>query len=220
MLRHAGHILLSETEGRKWTARHKQFSKEQELAGLFRGWVPNGYADSQTRILYVGKATSGEFAGDSEERESFNKGGSAFWNFARQIAREIGCDDPRLPCIAWSNISKISIRGIEARPELVKGFEDQATSTLEYEIGEANPHVVVFVTMHFSDEVVQRVAEWSTNAVWSKSEEESSNPKEHDIWYRRRQDGRAVLWMRHPMHAYEETLDFAAKKIASLVKYP
>jgi hypothetical protein len=218
MPENAGRTLLSQVEEEKWNARHVELGVSLQLAAVFRGWIPDGYfASGKPRILYVGKATSGRFNQPQVERTSFN-GKGAFWNFARQIAAAVGCTEEGIPCIAWSNVSKISCQQIMAELSLIAGFEENAALTLESEIATTKPHVIVFVTGHFSDRVVRLVAHGHEDAEWNKSEKRLIQQKEADIWWKRRPDGGAVLWMRHPMGANRESLAYAAEKIASLTK--
>jgi hypothetical protein len=215
ILKHTGRVLLSQVDEEKWNARHKKLGASLKLADVFRGWIPDGYfASGKPRILYVGKATSGSFKGD--QVESYFNGKGAFWSFARQIAVAVGCADKNIPCIAWSNISKISCPQIKAERLMIAGFEKDAARTLKSEIAATKPHVIVFVSGHFSDEVVLRVSDGYKDSEWNKSENESNQPKESDVWWKRRPDDRAVLWMRHPMGASKKTRAYAAAKIASL----
>lgn len=212
-----GKTLITLLDEQRWLARSKQFESAHRLAGIFRGWIPEAYfSPGRPRILYVGKATSGEFDGANQERDSFN-GKGKFWSFARQIATKVGCPDDEIPCIAWSNVSKISVAQIVAEDALIDGFEEDATSTLESEIATTNPHVIVFVTLRFGELVVRKIANGIDDASWNKSENESNLLGERDIWWKRRSDGTAVLWMQHPMIAKAETLNFATNKVASLL---
>jgi hypothetical protein len=208
-----GRLLLTSDEETKWRVRHDQLAASHHLAGLFRGWVPEGFEDQHQRILYVGKATSGSFDVTDAERRYFN-GKGAFWNFAKQIAIACNCSEVGIPCIAWSNISKLSGQGVKAEPWLVKGFEEQAAASLEAEIVCTRPQIVVFVTNHFSDLVVRAVSGGHEDSAWSKSENDSN---QNNIWWRRREDGVAMLWMRHPMGAPMAQRVYAAGKIAALV---
>lgn len=213
-----GSLLLNDAEQQKWVNRLEKLKESREVAGLLRGWIPAGYHDSdRPRILYVGKTTSGEFYGNETEEKYFNfKRDGGFWSFARKIARSVNCDENSLTCIAWSNISKISFPQVKAESSLVTGFEDQAAATLQYEIEKTSPHIVVFVSGHFCDAVVCNIAEANDDSQWNRSENESATRLHEDVWWRRKKDGIAVLWMRHPLGAPTKKLEFAAQKVASL----
>jgi hypothetical protein len=74
MPENAGRTMLGDIEKQKWNARYVELAAHHELAGLFHGWIPDGYfAPGRPRILYVGKATSGPFNGFQSERISFNR---------------------------------------------------------------------------------------------------------------------------------------------------
>lgn len=210
-----GMVLLNEAERQKWEKRRVELSLDGEVSGLFRGWKPAGFDSSDVRVLYIGKATSGSFHEEDVESTAFNGKGS-FWNFARQIAVALGSSEKDLSCIAWSNISKVSRPQTAADPSVIHRFEAEAAETLKAEIAITNPDIIVFVTNHFCDEVVEEIAASGDDAQWTKSEEESSNAAEADVWWRVRSDGTAVLWMRHPQFAKKELLNFAVNKIASL----
>ena len=210
-----GHVLLSQSNELLWIARLEELGSLRAVAGLFRGWVPAGFHDNTPRILYVGKATSGKFDEAEVERKSFNIRG-AFWAFACQIAAAVGCSEDDIPCIAWSNISKVSYPQIAAEASLIAGFEQVAASTLESDIAATNPDIVVFVSAHFSDRVVELVSQGYAEADWNKSEDEADDPQVGDVWWRRRSDNIAVLWMRHPMGASMKLRQYAAAKIALL----
>ncbi len=213
-----GCVLLSDAEAKKWKARQKklELGGKPKLTGLFRGWIPEGYFTSgEPRILYVGKATSGSFGGSEPEREYFN-GKGAFWHFARQIAAGVRCDDGSIPCIAWSNISKISYPKVKAERSLIDGFEKESAQTLRSEIAKAKPHLIVFVTARFGEKVVRMVSDGEEDREWNKSENESHHKGEWDVWWKCRRDGIAVLWMRHPMGATKQKKAYAAAKISSL----
>jgi hypothetical protein len=117
---------------------------------LFRGWIPADFLSREPRILYVGQPTSGPFNGHQAERASFN-GKGAFWRFARQIAVAAGCSQESIPCIAWSNLSKISCPQIAPDPSLIV------------------------------DRVVRLVAEGDDDSEWNKSENASKHQTEADI---------------------------------------
>ncbi len=212
-----GRVLLTGAELVKWQRRYDELGGARELAGLFRGWMPAGFPESAVRILYVGKATSGPFQGEHVERDSFNKDKNrSFWGFARTIATAVGCDGETLRCIAWSNLSKISRPQIAADPSLIAGFEEAAAATLETEIAATAPSIVVFVTNHFGDKAVRLVSQCTEDWQWNRSENEMSDSNVQDVWWRRRKDGIAVLWMRHPQGASSTKLSYAASKVASL----
>lgn len=219
MPKNNGRVLLSQIEEEKWrshrTGLENRLGTSIKLAGLFRGWIPDGFEEAKTRILYVGKATSGSFDGDEIERRTFNRKG-AFWIFARDIAQAVDCDKKHIPCVAWSNISKVSRAQEKADPSLIAGLEDEASATLKSEIATTKPHIVVFVTSQFGEKVVQQVSDEHSTSEWNKSEDESNDPREADIWWKRRHDGIAVLWMRHPQGAKMAKRKYAAAKIRSL----
>jgi len=211
-MKHPGSYLVSDIRADEWRQHHTP-----DLAGLFRGWLPEKYFNvGSPRVLYVGKATSGEFD-EPEVHSDFFNGNHRFWSFARTIARALDQDDQSLSCIAWSNISKLSRRQIEADSHLLNGLENLAIRTLEDEITRSSPDIIVFVTHHFSDEVVKGVSGFESEARWNRSENESRSSKSDDVWWGLRNDNRHVLWMNHPERTSTERLDFAARKIAYLV---
>lgn len=211
-MKHPGTYLVSDREADDWRQHHTA-----DLAGVFRGWMPEKYFEfGSPRVMYVGKATSGDFEGPEVHSDSFN-GHYGFWAFARRIARELGQNEQALSCIAWSNISKLSQREIKADPNLLHGLEDLAVNTLEHEIEVCKPDIIVFVSHHFSDLVVKRISGFETEASWNRSENELKGQTDDDVWWGLRHDNRHILWMTHPNGTSTERLDFAAGKIAYLV---
>ncbi len=215
-------VLLDGELLKEWEQAHTSNSAEKlaPLAGLFHGWMPKGFNTEKHRILYVGKQTSGEFNRSDEERLSFNKGSSGFWKFARQIASKVSCSTQTLDCIAWSNISKIAFFQIKADKSLLDNLNDLPIRSLEAEITITDPHLILFVTKDFSDSTVHHIAGTSTNNHWNKSENESRDKILEDVWWRKRTDGRFVVWMRHPNFAKPELLEYASSKIADLLSSP
>ena len=209
--------MLGETEEAIWRERHQTLSATRTLAGLFRGWVPEKFAAASCRILYVGKATSNSFEGLEPERTYFN-GSGTFWAFAKQIAAATNCIDQSLSCVAWSNVSKISLPQVAADRWVIEGFEEEAAATLEAEIAKLHPNIVVFVSGHFSEEIVRLVANATDDQDWNKSENESNDSEVGDVWWTAREDGRPALWMRHPQGSNLKLRGYAAEKIASLCR--
>ena len=186
--------------------------RSDEVAGLFRGWKSLSFGSGKARILYVGKASSGDFDSHDVHATSFN-GKHSFWDFARQIAERLDCTVEQ--CIAWSNISKLSRRQIKADAFLVDDV-DLLVRTLKFEIKTVNPDIVVFVSAHFNDEVVRQISSGELDFAWNRSENETADLNQGDVWWRKDKH-RAYLWMRHPQGAGIPRLRFASDKIAALI---
>jgi hypothetical protein len=80
-------------------------SEEFVPSGEFRDHVPPRFLDHHRRILYIGKATKGEFSEENASELYFN-GNSPFWSFARSVSKLADADCRDLSNLAWSNIFK------------------------------------------------------------------------------------------------------------------
>ncbi len=204
-----------------------------QLAGLFVGHVPTGFADQPKKILYVGKATRGQFrrpADTSDDPTNFDWtlqlhqkyaaelfadlrcGG--FWPFADKISKEMDSDSRSN--LAWTNLCKMGMTTKNPSDKLIDFQKSLAIQTLRAEIDLYRPDLVVFVTNNFAKQILFEAVNAEDIESWSKSEMETPREVE-DIWWRRgRSDCPAILWMRHPQGATREQTGYAIKKMREI----
>jgi hypothetical protein len=185
------------------------------LAAPFLTVAPDGYTEtSAKRILYVGKATAGDWYLDKflekptiEERRERTKlfldairkreYKSPFWRFAEGLCRAGSVsqlpNSPELSNLVWSNICKIGVLNGNPEGPYQAIQVDLATETLLAEIKTYRPSLIVFVTWNYAEEVVHRIVDDSNDLFWEKEGDHNG------FWYRRpRNSLPAILWTKHP----------------------
>ena len=195
-----------------------------QLAAPFLSVPPAGYdPKSMPSILYIGKATKGDWDRDSfllsptiEERRACTidfldnyvktrKYDSAFWRFvldlSRQAALNNGADIEPLQNIVWTNICKLGV--LKGNPEGVY-YEFQhalALDTLRSEIEAYRPSLAVIVTNDYGMDLIGEIADDSNNSSWHKENEKFG------FWWREPAgEIPAMLWTYHPERKPRELL--------------
>lgn len=185
---------------KQWTALHSELSPErlgrERLAGLFLGHRPEKYEDQDKRVFLFGKSTAGEFAEDDAHERFFN-GTSSFWHFARQLSRIAGGDGGSLSNLAWSNVCKIGVVKGNPGMSLQLAQWELACRTLAYEVDIWRPHLAVFVSEGFADQIVYDAFGITKGA---NNDFETKSSDNGDFYYRERIAGGtpAMLWVQHP----------------------
>jgi|GEM_PF-4536447 len=231
------HISTLNCLWQKWFDLYSSLSAKQEyanhLAGLFVGHVPADFAVQQTKILYVGKATRGQFKSvtdSSDDRTDFDQtfqlhqnyaadlfaglSCGAFWPFADKISKQMGSDSRSN--LAWTNLCKIGMTTKNPSAKLIAEQKVLATLTLRAEIESYRPTLVVLVTNNFARDILLEAVDGQDLASWTKSEMEASK-RVDGIWWRPASPSfPALLWMRHPQGATREELDYAIEKMCEI----
>jgi hypothetical protein len=193
---------------------------------LFFAAVGKHYTEAHRRILLIGKATAGwHHEGCAatlrssnyrrQERHScsdkFLDGGgipSAFWRLAKNL-NEIAPGRARTPnidideasyslgLIAWSNLFKIAAQGKNPTPSLQSKQHEEALALLRAELTAFRPHLVVFVTEPFGDDLVYEALVMSKGPRDGLSE---GTDGQRAFYYRHRMEANspAILWVQHP----------------------
>ena len=212
------------------------FALKDDDAAPFLAYSPEGYSGHVRRILYIGKATNKELWRDlfDEERpqpagqrvqnqldrekvlfeSQRNRTGRSFWGFANTLSHLLdrSCDD--LSNLAWSNLCKVGAKSGVPNQKSIEEQSELSVATLQQEIREFQPSVIVVVTRDFAEnEILGRVFEPSDSDKWKKSEDEPEK-RVDDVWWL--ESTPAVLWMRHPRLAPPELLEYAATKVLQL----
>jgi len=187
----------------QWKALRSEISSARNgklpLAGLFLGHIPDGYEKQSKRVLFVGKATAGEFNEEDASSLSFN-GKSSFWQFARQVSRCAGGKSVEPVNVAWSNVSKIGVAKGNPSKSLQLAQAALACKTLQDEIETCKPTLVVFVCDGYGDEIIYE----AVNANRGGANDFEIRHSSHGEFYVRKaiQIGSkqypAMLWVKHP----------------------
>jgi len=183
----------------RWQELHQELLVDERfsgrLAGLFEGHQPEGYQLHSRRILYVGKATAGEFGIPNASHEWFNVPRGSFWAFARRLSLAVdgSCND--LSNLAWSNLCKIGVKRGNPDSVLADEIHVLAVKTLQHEFQTLDPSLVVFVTETYLDHFVYEALNTMQGIDGFEDKEAGGLP----IYFRKRKDGfPPVLWIRHP----------------------
>ena len=211
-----------------WEAWREKFSKmngDSKFAGKLTEphitFKPDGYDSQPNTVLYVGKAlrTQDTCDGDPPSAEELRKEsrrfledvfsgkyGSAFWNFALDLAKKTAgrdYDETRpLQNLVWSNICKIGAwNGKDMNPKGDAFVEqrDLAVETLRAEIECYKPSLVVWVTHDYgvkSEHDVGVIGEITGEAdpiSWKRELEDTW------LWWRDRTNSSPpMVWTGHP----------------------
>ncbi len=115
-----------------------------QQSGKFSTHVPPQYRDESRKILYIGKATAGEFKEPEASATWFNKVESDFWRFARKVsalANQEASQDLRN--VAWSNIFKQGVTSGNPGRNLAKEQWSDAVQALQTEAAELQPDLIL-----------------------------------------------------------------------------
>jgi len=196
-----------------WEARRKELEAtgRWELAGLFRGHEGAAFRTAEKKVLYLGKATAGEYRPRPKNEGYFGCNRRAFWSFARRLNRLTGGDPGGLENIAWSNLCKIgTVRG-NPNDSLVAAQAVLAVETLRQGWVELRPTLVVCVAEDWHEELVYRAFDVTQNQGDGFNVKTVSGS---EFWRRPALDGMpAFLWMKHPQGKSLEYIE-AAEAVA------
>ena len=204
-----------------WTAVTDPILNGHKLAAPFLSVADKDYNPGSNRtILYVGKATAGEwyrsdFGNDTTLRswqdvtrrflseQIFEKRyTSAFWKFGWAL-HEIAPADRPFQNIVWSNIAKIGVTTGNPTGSYLLFQQKLATETLVEEIRYYRPFLVVFVSSDYADEVVRE----ALNTIGASQEDLSWNKLRNDLWWREPTDHLpGLICANHPGYKRAETL--------------
>ena len=157
----------------------------KELSGPFTCYAPSGFEDQKRRILYIGKATGGEFDGDDACERSFN-GTTAFWDFARSISRlaDPNCTD--LQNLAWSNIFKQGVLRGNPTGKIAETQRASAIQSLQEEVNQLQPHLIVLVNAGYYEEIPKAAYLIDDGEVGEKALTRTTveGEEKYDLWSR------------------------------------
>lgn len=213
--------------------------KDPRFAAPFLPFVPDGYGSHAKRILYVGKATRGEYGKQRyqdeknasmetriNERTNFAKDvfeknidrkGATFWGFANDISHAVDskCDD--LGNLAWTNLCKVGTQSGNPNGGQIEAQREDAITILRQEIIEFKPTILVFVSANFAKNIMLPAIGAPNDEEWLKSEKDIPDCGVNDVWWMPASPERAAMvWLRHPGYAPEKLRSFARDKIAEL----
>jgi hypothetical protein len=208
-------ILKKELED-KW--QHLQSCPEfaGKLAGPFFGHAPKTFAKSNTKILYIGKATAGTFDEPDASRCHFGANEKMFWSFARRLGSKTGDPTDPLANIAWSNLCKIGTRIKNPGAALAIEQQELAVKILSAEIQFLQPSLIVCVAGYtIYDDFFYK----SLNTTRGQ-DGFLGKPQDNPTLYVRSSlpPYPPILWMRHPQFRPASYLDFAEAEALQLLK--
>jgi hypothetical protein len=208
-----------------------------ELAAPFLSVPPKNYDPAAIpSVLYVGKATGGDWYRDSFVRsptvrerrltttsfldQDVKTGSyrSAFWDFALKLSAQVAeinssAVEP-LQNIVWTNISKIGVCSGNPGGACLKAQRELSVRTLRLEITEYDPTLIVFVTGAYGEDIVAEIAGDIHQTGWSK---------EHDddwFWWRSAADGMPqIFWTGHPQGKPRMEIERWLQKAAALASH-
>lgn len=187
-----------------------------ELAGRFKCFVPNGFDRHKRRVLYVGKATAGEYM-DVDVQELFLSKRSSFWSLARSISRlaDLGCKD--LSNIAWSNIFKQGVVKGNPLREVAEAQRGEAEEELRKEASALAPTLIVLVNAGYYEEIPKAAYQIGDNEVTGLTRTEVPGEDRYDLWSRSAYGGLPpIVWMYHPQGKRKQYLNAALALISQV----
>lgn len=193
----------------------------QNLAGKFQPYVPPGFNEHARRILYVGKATKGEFDEPNANESAFN-GDTPFWRFARSISElaDPACKD--LSNVAWSNLFKQGVTVGNPEGRTAEAQRDEAATLLRHEALTLNPTLIVLVNADYYEEVPRAAFDipddTSENAL---IETQVPGELKFHLWHRPALGPfPLIVWMFHPQRKRSTYTTAALDLIARLTNWP
>lgn len=188
------------------------------------------------QILFVGKATDGDWCPDSygsalrksrddaiSERLRCNRkfvqsvgNKTAFWALFHRltgISQEFGLEGG-----IWSNVAKIGSKKGNPSGLLLSAQADLAERTLRAEVEEYQPELIFFVAGSdaFMSRIILRALNLtSAEAAWSISERAEPEAGVRDVWWRNTTP--PVLWTQHPQGKQSRETGYWLTKAKSLV---
>jgi hypothetical protein len=198
----------------RWKKLHQELfvlHPKISLAGLFVHYVPPGYFENSRRILYIGKATAGEFLDENAPAKWFNRNSGGFWSFARRMSKCANPDCANLSNLAWSNLFKIGKSRGNPNGKLAAAQKSLAVETLRAEIRCLKPTLVVCVAAGYQDHIFYDVLGIKQNI------DDGFVEEFYGKWafYSRPAYGEwpPILWMSHPQGKTRDYLE-AGERIA------
>ncbi len=233
--------MISQNLQRAWFELYRDLANAKEpVAAPFFSVAPRKYNSQETNILYVGKATAGEWnennnfqrrassglVGRITERRNQNRSfvescamskkrsAPGFWSFAHQLSEVVNGGSCDLRNLVWTNLCKIGVLKENPSGEVLKRQRELAIDTLRAELRIYNPDLIVFVTANFGKDILLEALEFSNDDnLWKKSETHS---RVKDVWWHDNHPHRGILWMRHPQGSPLDLRQYALKKAEKL----
>jgi len=214
-----------------WIEKFDELEKgfpEANVVGPFLGSEPDRYDPSLPSVLYVGWATRGRWV-DREEwqnaeellakirdvrKKELNTGGGPFASLARRLSEAIAkaCSSnlaEPLQNLIWTDICKVGVAKGNPPEKIYRPQFHLAVDTLRAEIEAYHPRLVMFVTGHDYDEVVQEVVCETGDASWQQHQDFCLRYANQSL--------PAVLWTPHPQGKRKERVAAWIEKACELI---
>lgn len=216
---------------RREILRFAETQRSPEVAGPFLPLEPEGYREAKKRIMFIGKATAGEFGNDRPVsadtvqdlvsrvlEDDAARPASPFWNFiARVTSGVLGIDQlsvkEALRSVIWNNLIKVGRARGNPTGELLKAQRNLAIGCLESEVERADPQIVVLMTNNYEICVWANALslKWNDSASWAAAGVRGDRGA---IWLAR-QRNRMTFWCRHPQGKSRAWLEHVVKFIVT-----
>lgn len=193
-----------------------------EAAGIFSPYVPDGYWDQPRKILYIGKATDGDFTDEDVTEQAFKHKRTHFWSFADEVSALADQNVQGRHNLVWSNIFKQGVRRGNPLGAKAKGQRVKASQDLRNEIGKYKPDLIVLVTVGYEEEVVKAAFDINDGESSGDSDgklyEDKIDGSLYSVWWRRAyRSVPPLVWMNHPQGKSRAYKDAALKRITLLM---
>ena len=203
-------LLFPSKVAAEWGVLHRTLVGSRRFQRLctepFLGYRPKEYDSSELKILYVGKATSGDPDRTTLEHVyRFNS--SAFWTSARELRDSAAQAKSRSVSLAWSNVCKIGVTRGNPNNALIREQASLASKTLTAELFSPGLNLAVFVCEGYADTLVYNSLAVNPIVLDPLKDLETRYFEDREYWRRSAMDGfPPVLWVQHPQGKSKENL--------------
>lgn len=183
-----------------------------QAAGKFKCFVPPTFPEHRRRVLYVGKATAGEFNDEHANEKWFNNVDSPFWRLARRISELADPDCTDLSNLAWSNIFKQGVTRGNPSGKFAGGQRQAALQELKAEVDQLKPSLIVLVTGDYYDDIPKAAYQIINGEVGDQALTRKAVPGEEkwDLWSRPAYSSfPPIVWTYHPQGKRTEYVEAA-----------
>lgn len=194
---------------------------QQVAAGRFEPHVPEGFHEQKRKILYIGKATAGEFGEADAVAWSFENMQSPFWRFADRLSQLADPNIQGRANLAWSNIFKQGVKNGNPQGEVALDQAEESVQLLKEEVTKLRPDLIVLVTADYWEEIPKKAFDIadgeSTQDADGKLKTVQAPGGRYGIWSRPSfKSFPPIVWLHHPQGKMTEYLDAAIAEVSRL----